>query len=86
MIKNMDHQQKEVNQKMGKTFKFEDRKAREIDKSTLLISHIIGEGIDSFGRRFIQTRWVEEKGEINLGSLIKPNNKIYLIKYIIPLK
>ena len=71
---------------MGKIFKFENRKAREIDKSKLLIEHIIGEGIDNFGRRFIQTKRIEEKEEISLGSLAKPNKEIYLVKYLVPPK
>ena len=77
---------KEAKQKMGKIFNLENRKLREVDKSKLLIAYIIGEGIDNFGRRFIQIKWGKAKGEISLGSFTKPNRGIYLIKYIIPLE
>jgi len=71
---------------MGKILKFDNRKAQELDKSKLLIAYIISEGTDDIGRRFIQTKWGEAKGKISLGSFVKPNRGIYLIKYIIPPK
>ena len=77
---------KEAKQKIGKIFNLENRKLREVDKSKLLIAYIIGEGIDNFGRKFIQIKWGRVKGEISLGSLVKPNKEIYLIKYLIPLE
>jgi len=59
-------------------------KFKEIENSKLIIKEVVDEQIDEFGRKIIKFKEFEATGEVNLGSMLKPNKKIIEIKYKVP--
>lgn len=60
------------------------KKFKENPNSQLSVKFKMGEGVDQFGRTFIETKWFKATKEVNLGSMAKPNKEILAFKYNVP--
>lgn len=54
------------------------------ENSELHIRIKFREFTDELGRKIVETKWVKANGEINLGSMAKPNKEVLEFKYNIP--
>jgi hypothetical protein len=59
------------------------KQEKDINKESFELIIKVGEeiGVDEFGRRVIQTKWIKPEHEINLGSMKNPKEKILEFKY-----
>ena len=56
-------------------------KFKEIEESDLILTEVVERYIGGDGRNYVKTQKKIAKGEVNLGSLKTPNNKIAQIQY-----